>query len=251
MVRMRMSALLVGRIGQGAGWAMPVLLLKKGSKIMPNLENLKKQAKALVRLHRERSHHLACVARESLPKFAAMSDQQVLASDFKLSDAQTLIARQHGCESWDALKAKSTSEAFEPKVSASTQSGVMFAVAIVYVSDVRRALACYADVLGFEVLQTSGDPPFYAEVRRGGAWICLRLVHGQAIDPVVRASEVMLVQASIRVGVAKTLFLECLAAGAKFNEPLRRDPWGPQYFIVEDPDGNLIVFGEPGPNAPA
>ncbi len=216
---------------------------------MPSLENLKKQAKALVRLHRERSYHLACVVRETLPNFAAMSDQEILSAEFKLSDAQALLARQHGCESWSELRARASADAPEPKPPPYPQPDPAFAVPILYVSDVRRALACYAGVLGFEVLQTSGDPPFYAEVRRGGASLGLRLVHGQAIDPAVRAREIMLVQASIRVSVAKTLYLEFLAAGAKFQSPLQRDPWGPHYFIVEDPDGNLIVFGEPGPNA--
>ena len=63
---------------------------------MSSLENLKKQAKALVRLHRERSYHLAIVARSVLPKYGAMSDREVLAAQFKLGDAQELIARQHG-----------------------------------------------------------------------------------------------------------------------------------------------------------
>jgi hypothetical protein len=37
---------------------------------MSSLENLKKQAKALVRLHREKSYHLAIVARSVLPRYA-------------------------------------------------------------------------------------------------------------------------------------------------------------------------------------
>lgn len=217
---------------------------------MSNIENLKKRAKALVRLHRERSYHLACVARETLPKFATMSDRDILAAEFKLSDAQALVARHEGFEDWSALVASGGISRDSPKSKRTTSPEVLFAVPILYVADVRRALACYADVLGFDILQTSGDPPFYAEVRRGDARLGLRLVHGHAIDPAVRASEAMLVQTSIRVGTAKTLYLEYLAAGATFNEALTRDPWGPQYFIVEDPDGNLILFGEEGPNAP-
>lgn len=219
---------------------------------MSNIENLKKRAKALVRLHRERSYHLACVARETLPKFAAMSDQEILAAEFKLADAQVLVARHEGFEDWSALIASGgiSRDPSEFKRRAAAAPQVLFAVPILYVADVRRALACYAGILGFDILQTSGDPPFYAEVRRGDARLGLRLVHGHAIDAAVRASEAMLVQTSIRVGTAKTLYLEYLAAGATFNAALARDPWGPQYFIVEDPDGNLILFGEEGPNAP-
>jgi uncharacterized glyoxalase superfamily protein PhnB len=215
-----------------------------------NLENLKKQAKALVRLHRERSHQLACVARETLPKFAHMTDRQVLAAEFKLADAQALVARQNGCASWAALKAKA--DAGEPAEAPSPFGpGVLCAVPMLYVADIRRALAWWEGVAGFEAAQVSGDPPFFAEVWRGGAKIALRLVHGQAIDPAIRARETMLLQAMVRVGDIKALFLELLAAGAVFETPLQRDAFGPQFFTLKDPDGNLIYFGEPGPGSKA
>jgi len=220
---------------------------------MSNLENLKKQAKALVRLHRENSYHLACVARETLPKFAALSDRQILAGEFKLGDAQDLIARQHGCASWAALKAK-VSEAGEAPARTPDvvdDPGPLFIVPILYVADVRRALAFYEGQLGFEVLQVSGEPPFYAELRRGGASLGLRLVHQPVIDPAARSGETMLWQAAVRVGDIKALYLEFLAAGALIDTPLQRDAWGPQFFSVQDPDGNIVGFGERGPGAKA
>ena len=84
---------------------------------MSNIEHLKKRAKALVRLHRERSYHLACVARETLPKFAKMSDREILSADFKLSDAQTLVARHEGTDElpFPAHDAQTTSTMIEPK----------------------------------------------------------------------------------------------------------------------------------------
>src|SRR6185312_14778149 len=117
---------------------------------MSNLENLKKQAKALVRLHRERSHHLAIVARAVLPKYASMSDREVLAADFKLGDAQELIARQHGCDGWTALKAMSASGALDsaPEQIAAGDAGPIYAMPMLYVADVRRALY-YRYLLGF------------------------------------------------------------------------------------------------------
>jgi catechol 2,3-dioxygenase-like lactoylglutathione lyase family enzyme len=215
-----------------------------------NLENLKKQAKALVRLHREKSYHLAVVARETLPKFAGLKDREILAGEFKLSDAQELIARQQGHPSWAALKA-SLSEPQDAPPPVVDGPGLLFAVPMLYVADVRRSLDFYATRLGFEVLQVSGEPPFYAEVRRDGASLALRLVHAPVIDPAVRAREAMLWQASIRVGDIKALYLEFLAAGATIETPLQRDPFGPQFFSIEDPDGNLVGFGERGPGAKA
>ena len=71
---------------------------------MPNLENLRKQAKLVLRWHRDRYYPVAAQIRSTLPRYRNMTDPEVLAHSFKLSDAQELVARQHGFESWEALK---------------------------------------------------------------------------------------------------------------------------------------------------
>ena len=71
---------------------------------MPNLENLRKQAKLYVRWHRDGHHPVAAEIRALLPRFRELTDRQILASPFRLSDAQELVARQAGFESWQALK---------------------------------------------------------------------------------------------------------------------------------------------------
>ena len=216
---------------------------------MFNLENLKKQAKALVRLHRERSYHLAIVARQVLPKYAAMSDREVLAGDFKLGDAQELIARQHGCESWAALKAaceKGDEVAGAPHpepVVAGEGPRPIYAQPMLYVSNVRRAAEHYEQVLGFTPF-LEGDPPFYAEVARGGARLALRGTHQSVWNAAARAEEPLLWQASIGVRGVKALYLEYVAAGAAISTPLRREPWGTWDFAIEDVDGNLVGFFE-------
>jgi uncharacterized glyoxalase superfamily protein PhnB len=218
---------------------------------MSDLDNLKKQAKALVRLHREQSFHLSCAVRETLPRFADKSDREILAGEFKLADAQELIARQHGHESWSALKAAAEAAPLASPPEPADPEGLTLAVPMLYVADVRRALGFYEGRLGFEVMQLSGEPPFYAEVRRGVATLALRLVHGPAFDAQVRAREPMFVQASIRGGAIKALYLEFVAAGAEIDTPLQREPWGPLDFVVRDPDGNLVAFSERGPAAKA
>jgi catechol 2,3-dioxygenase-like lactoylglutathione lyase family enzyme len=213
---------------------------------MSSLENLKKQAKALVRLHREKSYHLAIVARSVLPRYASMSDREVLAADFKLGDAQELIARQNGCESWAELKAAYAHGAApaadrEPVVAGET--GPLFAIPMLYVADVRRAADHWERVLGFKPV-LEGDPPFYGEVWRGGARLALRFTHRPVFDAAVRADEELLWQASIGVRGVKALYLEYIAAGATIATPLRREPWGTWDFAVEDSEGNLIGFFE-------
>jgi uncharacterized glyoxalase superfamily protein PhnB len=214
---------------------------------MSNLDNLKKQAKALVRLHRERSYHLAIVARSVLPKYASISDRQMLAADFKLGDAQELIARQHGYESWAELKsACERGEAPQPERAPAPVAegpGPVFAIPMLYVADVRRAAEHYQRVLGFTA-QLEGEPPFYAEVWRGGARLALRGTHRLVFDAAAKAEEELLWQASIGVRGVKALYLEYVAAGATVSTPLRREPWGVWDFAVEDPDGNQLGFFE-------
>ncbi len=66
---------------------------------MPNLENLKKQAKLILRWHRERHYPVGAQIREHLPRFLNVSDSEILAASLKLSDAQEVVARQQGFDS--------------------------------------------------------------------------------------------------------------------------------------------------------
>lgn len=57
-----------------------------------------------------------------------------------------------------------------------------------------------------------------------------------------------LLPASITLGSAeeiKQLFLAYQAADIPFHQVLRKEPWGASTFIVQDPDGNLILFAGP------
>ena len=60
---------------------------------MPELENLKKQAKLIFPRHRERYYPVAAQIRELLPRFLNVPDVEILAASFKLSDAQEMVAR--------------------------------------------------------------------------------------------------------------------------------------------------------------
>src|ERR1700721_1736172 len=71
---------------------------------MPNLENLKKQAKLILRWHRERHYPVAAQIREHSPRFLNMTDSEILAANFKLTEAQEIVAKQQGFDSWQALK---------------------------------------------------------------------------------------------------------------------------------------------------
>src|SRR6187399_428426 len=68
-----------------------------------NLEQLKKQAKSL--LHAAQGHDAAALQRfAALPAFAALSAAALGAAELALHDAQSVIAREHGFASWNALR---------------------------------------------------------------------------------------------------------------------------------------------------
>ncbi|MGZ2456238.1 catechol 2,3-dioxygenase-like lactoylglutathione lyase family enzyme [Rhizobium anhuiense] len=214
---------------------------------MPNLENLKKQAKQYLRWHSERYYPVAAEIRAALPRFRHLDDSQVLEARFKLSDAQDLIARQMGFEGWQALKTGAAAMT-DPKKQPAPQAILSSLSAQLFVTDIKASCEFFTGKLGFRVDFVYGDPPFYGQVIRDNAQLALRLVCEPVFVGDIRQREHLL-SASITVGTSdeiKRLFLDFQAAGVSFHQPLRKEPWGARNFIVLDPDGNLILFAGPG-----
>jgi catechol 2,3-dioxygenase-like lactoylglutathione lyase family enzyme len=211
---------------------------------MPNLENLKKQAKLYRRWHRDRYYPVAAQIRAILPRFHHLTDPEVLAHSFRLSDAQELVARKAGFESWEALR-KGVETMTDTQAETLARPALLAAEPQLFVADIAAACAFYTAKLGFAVAFTYGEPPFYAQVFRDGARLNLRCISVHVIDPLLRDAEHLL-SASITLDDAKPLFVEYQAAGVPFHQPLRTEPWGARTFIVRDPDGNLILFAGRG-----
>ena len=225
---------------------MPTYDVQTVAAPMPNLENLKKQAKQYLRWHRDRYHPVAAEIRAALPRFRHLDDNQVLEASFRLSDAQELVARQLGFEGWQALKAGAQAmntqlkHAMTPPVLSGTEAQL-------YVTDLKASCDFFTSKLGFTVDFVYGDPPFYGMVKRDHARLCMRLVCEPVFVGNIRQREHLL-SASITVDAAaeiKQLFLEYQAAGVSFHQGLKKEPWGARNFIVLDPDGNLILFAGP------
>ena len=69
----------------------------------PNLDQLKRQAKDL--LHAAHAHDAGALTRfRILPAFARHSDSSLERATLGLHDAQSVIAREHGFDSWNALR---------------------------------------------------------------------------------------------------------------------------------------------------
>src|ERR1700728_2097330 len=69
-----------------------------------NLDHLKKQAKDLIRLYRNRDPASIARFRRALPAAAASSDDEIAALGLRLHDAQSCVARDHGFASWTDLR---------------------------------------------------------------------------------------------------------------------------------------------------
>ncbi|HEY4843803.1 MAG TPA: VOC family protein [Terriglobales bacterium] len=233
---------------------------------MPNLENLKKQAKLILRWHRERHYPVAAEIREHLPRFLNMPDSEILATSFKLSDAQEMVARQQGFDSWQALKTGLSTTSFKVKASSSKSSSsksapskatIVSAEPQLFVTDINRACEFFREKLGFSLVFSYGKPPYYAQVGRDAARLNLRYVERPVIESTVddreellsvSLSSVSLLSVTMTVATAeeiKLLFLEFQSAGVAFHQTLKKQPWGAKNFVVKDPDGNLLLFAGP------
>ena len=211
---------------------------------MPDLENLKKEAKLYVRWHRDRHYPVAAQIRALLPSFRNLSDREVLAHSFKLSDAQELIARKSGFDSWEALH-KGVQTMTDTQSESLPKPTLLAAEPQLFVADIAVSCDFYTKQLGFAVAFTYGEPPFYGQIFRDGARLNLRCLAKPTIDPQFRDRQDLL-SASIILDDAKPLFLELQASGVTFHQTLRTEPWGARTFIVRDPDGNLILFSGQG-----
>jgi len=213
---------------------------------MPNLENLKKQAKLILRWHRQRHFPVAPQIRGLMPRFQNMSDSEILAASFKLADAQEMVARQHGFDSWQTLK---TGLSNTPRKRSASPSKATIAGAEpqLLVADIRRSCEFFCEKLGFSLVFSYGNPPYYAQVGRDAARLNLKCVEMPVMESTIRDREELL-SVSMTVATAgeiKLLFLEFQSAGVTFRQKLKKQPWGAKNFVVQDPDGNMLLFAGP------
>jgi catechol 2,3-dioxygenase-like lactoylglutathione lyase family enzyme len=212
-------------------WRLPVL----------NVDNLKKQAKQLVRWHREGYYPVAQRIRMVLPRYRDLDDRAILDEPFGLTDAQEIVARELGFDSWESLRAGSRAMQRSSEQVDGNKPHLLAAFPQIFVANVEVSCRFFVETLGFTLCFKYGQPPFYALVQRDGAGLNLRFVHKPVLD---RQAEPDLLSVSIPVENVKSLYLEYRTAGAPIHQSLKKQPWGLRDFVVRDPDGNLIHFSE-------
>lgn len=72
--------------------------------VRPNLDRVRKQAKTLLRRYRQHKPEALGAFREFLPAAAGKSDDEIIALDLRLHDAQSCLARKLGFTSWNNLR---------------------------------------------------------------------------------------------------------------------------------------------------
>ena len=107
------------------------------------------------------------------------------------------------------------------------------------VANLERSIDFYRG-LGFEF----GKPwnNFYAIAVRDGLELHLKMPpRGLGDERRPRDEEHLAATAGVD-GIAE-FYAECVASGATILRPLAATAWGTEDFYLEDPDGNVIVFG--------
>ena len=107
------------------------------------------------------------------------------------------------------------------------------------VRDVPASIDFYARALGFEVVVAMGEPPNFALLANGDVGLGLTQVDAPAVGDYACCY--------VDVDGVEALHERCVAAGARITNPLTRWPWGNYDFVVADPDGHQLAFGEVPP----
>jgi len=206
---------------------------------MPTIETYRKQAKLLLRWHREGNYSIGGRVRK-LERYQSLTDCEVLALKLPLTVAQEIVALEAGHHSWAELKAATAGAPKTPRAS-SGEPFLKDVAPVLLVRDVKASAAFFQQRLGFKIDFLHGLPPFYGAVSRDGVCLHIRYVH-QPLFAQAAVQEKSLICASIQVSNVQGLFKEFKARGVEFAQTLTKQAWGGTDFQVRDPDGNVISF---------
>jgi glyoxalase/bleomycin resistance protein/dioxygenase superfamily protein len=203
------------------------------------ISDFKKQAKLLVRWHRERNYSVGGRIRQ-LSRYEDLTDIAALALPFPLNEAQEINcagARLQQLGGTQARLEESTENysASPSRVKADEGNARALCIGCAGKSDF------YRDKLGFTIDFLHGQPAFYASVSRDEACIHLRFVHQPMYVAGLREKE-QVIAAFLSVANVKGLFAEYQTRKVPFVHRLEKEPWGQSSFIVSDPDGNALSF---------
>jgi catechol 2,3-dioxygenase-like lactoylglutathione lyase family enzyme len=118
-----------------------------------------------------------------------------------------------------------------------SSEAIAIVVPILPVRDLTRAIEFYQQ-LGFTARRYR-DGDFYAFIQRDG-----RQLHLSKTPELFPEHNFVRVYFYLHDGTAAALEAECRAAGMAIVEPLTPREWKMKEFVLRDPDGNRLIFGE-------
>lgn len=123
-----------------------------------------------------------------------------------------------------------------------TNKSIAIVVPVLPISDLTRAIDFYYR-LGFTSKRYK-DGDFYAFIQRDGHELHLRKLTTLNVEQNPTSVYFYLIE-----GTAAALEAEFRASGITIREPLAPREWKMNEFVLNDPDGNQLVFGENIPSA--
>ena len=120
-------------------------------------------------------------------------------------------------------------------------AGLSYIAPVLRVADLAQSIAFYRERLGFEI--ELNYEHFYASVWRDGCRIHLQWAPATPRDQAAFEREER-IDACIGVTDAAALSAGFAAAGVEFSVPLRKRPYGTEFY-VRDPDGYILGFVQP------
>lgn len=109
-------------------------------------------------------------------------------------------------------------------------------------SDVTASMHHWRDVLGFAIVNTYGDPPGFAILRRDDAYMMLGLTEAPVVPR--RTQRESLFDAYFWVDDARAEFEQLRARNARVDYEPCLMPYGVLEFGILDADDHLVGFGQ-------
>ena len=132
---------------------------------MSRLDIYKKQAKQLVRWHREGNYSIGGRIR-GLARYHMLTDREALALEFPLREAQAIIALEAGYTNWAALKVAVANEPTRTKPMSPTPR-LTRALPVIFVANVETSAEFFRNTLGFSIDFLHGKPPWLLRAKAG------------------------------------------------------------------------------------
>lgn len=198
-----------------------------------DLAQLKTQAKDLLKHLKNGERAAVDLVLDFHPQFKGMTITGVSGIQWKIADAQYVLARKYGFNSWEKLKV-------EIERRADDLFNIRRIVPLITVSDIQKSLEFYEAVLGFHRVgqDTDNGRLYWCRLKKDGTQIMLqedkreRSINDQSITLCFITKNV------------DRVYEQLVANGLALEKPFDA-PYGMRQIFLKDPDQHEIWFESP------